>query len=112
MSNMSEKYPTLKPSIISIVMLLLAIPSIWPYGYYTLLRLVVCGTSVFITGKAYEFNRKNLPYVSGFIALLFNPLIPIHLDKEMWVVIDLVVAVFIFISIWILKVPDKGKVES
>lgn len=101
--NLIEKYPTLLPSAVSIIMLILAIPTGWPYGYYTLLRLVVCGTSLFIAYKAYEFNRKVWMYVMGFIALLFNPVIPVHLDKEIWVVIDVIVAIVIFVSIWRVK---------
>ncbi len=106
MSHIAERYPTLIPSAISIIMLLLAIPPIWPYGYYTLLRLVVCGTSAFIAYTAHTLNKQVLTYTLGFIALLFNPLIPIHLDKELWSVIDLIAAIIIFVSIWPLK-SDK-----
>ena len=84
-------------------MLLLAIPPIWPYGYYTLLRWVVCGTSAFIAFMAYELDKKFWLWLIGLVAVLFNPIIPVYLDKETWVVIDLVVAVVIFISIWFLK---------
>jgi hypothetical protein len=107
MSNIQEKYPTLIPSCISIAMLLLAIPPIWPYGYYTLLRWVVCGTSLFIAYTAYGLNRKFWMWLIGLVAILFNPLIPVYLDKETWVVIDVVVAVVIFTSIWFLKNDKK-----
>jgi hypothetical protein len=103
MSSIQEKYPTLIPSSISIAMLLLAIPPIWPYGYYTLLRWVVCGTSLFIAYTAYELNRKFWMWFIGLVAVLFNPLMPVYLDKETWVVIDVVVAIAVFTSIWFLK---------
>lgn len=105
--NLIERHPTLIPSIVSTIMLILAIPTGWPYGYYTLLRLVVCGTSLFIAYKAYEFSRIVWVYIMGFIALLFNPVIPVHLDKEIWVVIDVIVAIVIFVSIWLVKEPNK-----
>ena len=65
-----------------------------PYGYYTLLRLVVCGTSGLIV---YLRVRKNgrvdgWAVAFGVVALLFNPLIPVFLNREIWMVIDLVVA--------------------
>ena len=39
------------------VMLLLAIPSIWPYGYFVILRWVVAGSAAYIAYLAYEANR-------------------------------------------------------
>jgi hypothetical protein len=109
MKNLAERYPTVIPSAISIILLLLAIPPIWPYGYYTLLRLVVCGTSAFIAYRAYEFHRQFLTYLAGFLALLFNPFVPIHLDKELWSILDLLSALIILISIWLLKEPEENK---
>ncbi len=88
------------PIVISIIMLLLAIPPIWPYGYYTLLRLVVCGTAVYIVWNTKKLNKKRWMWIMGFIALLFNPLIPIYLDKATWSFIDLVVAIIFIVSIF------------
>ena len=87
-------------------MLVLAIPEGWPYGYYTLLRFAVCGTSIYMALFALEHQKKFWLWSCGFIALLFNPLIPIHLDKETWVVIDPSVALFMLVAIFILK-EDK-----
>ncbi len=92
------------PIIISIAMLLLAIPPIWPYGYYTLLRLVVCGSAIYLTWFAKSINRQGWMWTLGFIALLFNPLIPIRLDKATWSLVDLMVAIIFFASMFKLKV--------
>jgi len=80
------------PVRVAIVMLLLAIPPMWPYGYYTLLRLVVCGVSIYVVLQAKKSKDYSWMWGMGFIALLFNPLIPIHLNKGLWAVIDLGVA--------------------
>jgi hypothetical protein len=90
-------------------MLLLAIPPIWPYGYYMFLRLVVCGAAVFIAYKAYEQRKQVLAYTAGLLALLFNPVIPVHLNKEMWAIIDLITAIIVFVSIWFLKEINNNK---
>lgn len=91
-------------SIIVIVMLLLAIPSgIWPYGYYIFLRWVVTGAALFILWITYELKKKAWPLIMGAIAILFNPIAPIYLDKGNWVVIDLIVAALFLISIFKLK---------
>jgi hypothetical protein len=86
-------------TIIAGVMLILAIPSIWPYGYYQLLRLVVCGVAIL---NAYLFNKDGntgWAVVMGLVALLFNPIAPVYLEKETWVWLDLVTACLMFISI-------------
>ena len=77
-------------------MLLLALAPL-PYGYYTLLRLVVTGCAGFISYQSYEKKSKAWLAIFGFIALLFNPIIPVHLDRETWAIIDMICAgVFVF----------------
>lgn len=66
-----------------------------PYGYYTLLRLVACGVFAFAAFVAYDRKSKALPWVYGFMALVFNPIIKIHLPKEMWVVVDIVAGILL-----------------
>lgn len=69
----------------------------WPYGYYTFMRIVVTGVSIYYAYMLYEVLEER-----GFwfwalvgIAILFNPLIPIHLgDKEVWGFIDIIVVIF------------------
>jgi len=75
------------------IMLLVAILPL-PYGYYTLLRIVVCISATIIAYEAYEkINRLGFWAVCfSLTALLFNPIIPIFLDRELWFFIDLVVA--------------------
>lgn len=78
---------------VPVVLLLLALAPL-PYGYYTLLRIVVCAAAAFLAFKQFQENQR----VSGWmvtllaIAMLFNPLIPVHLNREIWTFIDLVVA--------------------
>jgi len=86
-------------SIVAGVMLLLAIPKIWPYGYFKILRWVVTGVAGFNTYTAFRFDRIAWVLVMGLIALLFNPITPIHLTKEIWIIIDLIVALLMFISV-------------
>lgn len=91
--NMKKTSLSIKPPIItSIILLLLAILPL-PYGYYTLLRLVVCLTAAFLAWFSYKAQKVSWMWVMGFIALIFNPLIPLHLGRELWFIIDLIVAV-------------------
>ena len=91
---------------ISIIMLLLAIPTFWPYGYYVLLRWIVALTALSLLRLAYESKRTFWLFPMGIVAILFNPIIPIHLNKETWVVIDFIIAILFLISIFKIKNPN------
>jgi hypothetical protein len=60
-----------------------------PYGYYTFMRLVVTGLSLYAA-----FNHSNKDEIQFWIllgiAVLFNPLIPIHLSRAVWMPIDII----------------------
>ena len=101
---MDEKLTYRKIAVIaSVIMLLLAVPSLFPYGYFQLLRWVVAGTAVYSGYLSYKLNNKAWIWVMGIIAVLFNPIVPIHLEKEMWVVIDVIVAVLMLTSLRFIK---------
>jgi hypothetical protein len=75
------------------VMLVAALGS-WPYAYYTLLRVVVFVAAGLIAWQAYDVSREVTIWVVAFgvVAMLFNPVAPIHLSREIWTVVDLAVA--------------------
>lgn len=79
------------------VMLLFGILEL-PYNYYRLLRL--CVTIVSILILIYDLS-KSLPNIFLIIStILFNPIIPFYLKKNIWTKIDLIFgAVYIFISL-------------
>ena len=90
-------------SIVVGVLLLLGIPTGWPYNYYTILRWIVCGVSIF---NAVEFSKSKLTgwiLVFGALAFLFNPIFPVYLNKSSWVGIDLISAIVFFISAYSIK---------
>jgi hypothetical protein len=93
---MLKERPQLIPSLIAGLMLLGALAD-WPYGYFQLLRFVVCGAGVFVAHSALTSKKIWAVWLFGFIALLFNPLIPIHLSRELWQPIDVVCAVLFFV---------------
>lgn len=82
----------------------------WPYGFFTLLRFVVFASSAYIAYMSYEEKKEKWIWIFGFLAVLFNPFIKIHLDREIWIVIDLIVGVFMIISLFALKF-EKPKTD-
>ena len=101
-----NRRPHLTPSIIAAAMLLGALAD-WPYGYYQLLRFVTCGVGVYVAYTAYSWQKMWAVWLFGFIALLFNPLIPIYLSREIWQPIDFICAVLFIVMAFILKRPVK-----
>ena len=70
----------------------------FPYGIYTLLRIVVTLSSVFIIYVNYNKIKKVDATIIIFsaILILFNPMFPIRLSKEIWLPIDLITAAIYF----------------
>lgn len=78
------------------------------YGYYQILRWVICGVTGYSAYLAYENKRNVWTWIFGIIAVLFNPISPIHLDRETWSIINIIIAAIIFTSIFKMKVvTDK-----
>lgn len=75
-----------------------------PYGYYMLLRLVACGIFTFAAFVAVDRKHQVLPWIYGFMALIFNPIIKIHFPKEIWIVIDVAAGVLLLVTAKAIKV--------
>ena len=82
--------------IASGILLLLAFPSGWPYGYYIFLRWIIFISSIAIANGFYKAGIISWVLVFGALAFLFNPIVPIYLNKSSWVAIDLISAVLFF----------------
>ena len=95
MQEMLDKKKAEPALWVCVVMLFLAIPSGWPYGYYTLLRWVVCLTTGYFAYEDYRHGRRKSPILLGAIAILFNPIAPVHLNKADWALADFVVAIIL-----------------
>ena len=74
-----------------------------PYGYYTLLRFVVCGVTAYGAYLAVGFKKAGWAWVLGCVAVLFNPVIPLHLNREIWSFIDIGVAIVLIVSVPMLR---------
>jgi len=87
--------------ILSIIMLFGAIAE-WPYGYYTFLRWITCITSILVVLQAFEKNINWVKVIFIIIAILFNPLAPIYLSRNIWIPLDIVTAILFIFAIRII----------
>jgi hypothetical protein len=61
----------------------------WPYGYYTLLRVVVT-TAALLTAFAYQRTKTFSVWIGLFlvVAAIFNPVVPLHLTRGVWSILN------------------------
>jgi len=83
-----------------------------PYPYYMLLRVVVCTVSTYSAYIAYQQKDQQWAWAFGVTAALFNPFIPAHLTKEIWMVFNLVGAIIFFVSLKSLNPRQTSKLDS
>jgi hypothetical protein len=100
--------PHLIPAVIVAVMLCVALAPL-AYGYYQVLRWVTCGVAVFIAVMAYRWGKVWAMGVFGLIAVLFNPIWPIHLTKNIWMPIDLMCAALFVTGVFVLRKPVQPR---
>ena len=98
----SRVRPHLIPALIAALLLLAALAD-WPYGYYQLLRLVVCGTGAYVAWVLYHSKYPWATWLFVFIAILFNPLAPIHLSRATWQPVDLACAMLFLLAAIVAK---------
>ena len=88
-----NKIPVPVVYITSLILLVAAAPL--PYGYYTLVRLVATVIFAWAAMVSYENKNSVLPYAFGLLVILFNPIIKVSFDKEIWAILDVAAAIFL-----------------
>jgi hypothetical protein len=113
MTKISAVQPSILLRATVSVMLLLALVS-FPYGYYILLRWITCGVGLYSASIAYNQSKKGWAIGLAVIALIFNPLLPIHLDRETWAFVDILAAVLFIFSVGYVRemLPVEPEVNS
>jgi hypothetical protein len=90
---------------LAVLLLICVIPL--PYGYYQLIRfMAVVGFAIL---AYYEYERKNIPLVIVFAGLmiLFQPLGKIPLGREVWNIVDMFVAAWLLVTVFVKKRISK-----
>lgn len=77
------------PQAIAGAMLLWALYPENPYGYYVLLRWIACPCLAYTALQASKQGKLNMVWILGVTAVIYNPLIPLHLNRELWSVFNL-----------------------
>lgn len=91
--------------ILAIALLLCLAPM--PYGYYVLVRYGSAVVFGIMTYQYYLEKKENLALTWGALAVLFQPLIKIPLGRTVWNIVDVIVAIILFLII--LRTHSKKK---
>ncbi len=82
-----------------------------PYGYYQLLRWTTCGVAIALAVQLYRTSHIGWVWALGILAVLFNPLIPIHFERETWRIFD-GTAGFLFLAAFIITKKQKEEANK
>ena len=86
---------------LAIMLLLCLLPL--PYGYYTLVRFVAMVVFAVMAYEYYEQKNTLFCVVAVALALLFQPFQKVALGREIWNVVDVIVAILLIIQWFIQK---------
>jgi hypothetical protein len=71
----------------------------WPYSYYSILRWTVCTVAVYGAVRAIRSGRQAWAWIFAAMAILFNPVAPIHFSRSDWRVVDVMAASLFLLSV-------------
>lgn len=74
-----------------------------PYGYYQFVRFISLVGFGYLAYDYYKTNQQQLAYAFGILALLFQPFVKIALGRALWNVIDVIIAIFLLVLIFVKK---------
>lgn len=75
----------------------------WPYAYFQLLRVVVCGTCAYLELVASGMKQHGWTAALVGVAFLFNPFLTVGLSRGIWQVLDIVTAAFLTFAVMALS---------
>lgn len=74
-----------------------------PYGYYTLLRIVVFFVFAYLSYLMHKEGKEIWPWVLGLVAIVFNPVLKIYLPKDVWSALDVAAGILLLSTFRVIK---------
>jgi hypothetical protein len=72
------------------------------------MRLVVSATAIYVIAITVKSGQTWGAWLYGIIALLFNPLIPIHLTRGVWQPLDFLAATALVVAAFMIRRREAG----
>ena len=93
--------------VVNIILLLVAFGNL-PYVYYNLLRLVVCGSSIYLGYQYSQSKNEKFSWAFYIQAVIYNPLIPMYLGRELWVIVN-AISIALFLGTYVADKKTKSR---
>jgi hypothetical protein len=74
------------------------------YDYYTILRWIACGAAAFAAFQAAQSKKFGWLVVFAVVAVVLNPVAPVHLRRDTWALVDIAAGVLLLVSIPMLDI--------
>lgn len=97
--------------LLCIAGLLLATVGGWPHAFYVFLSLGVCVVSLYWVTRALKAGHEFWAWALGANAVLFNPVVPVRLERSDWEIVNLLDAVFLATWIIVSIYSEKNKLR-
>jgi len=81
-----------------------------PYGYYQLVRFLAFIGFGYLAYQAKQENNNTTVIIYAVLALLFQPFFKIALGRDLWNIVDVVVAIGLLASLFIS--PKEGTISK
>jgi hypothetical protein len=96
-------------NIIKLLLIVLLLVCLFdmPYGYFQLVRFIAFLSFGFFAYNSYQENNNLFASIYASLAILFQPLMKIALGREIWNIVDVIVALFLIVSIFLKNKSTK-----
>jgi uncharacterized membrane protein YhaH (DUF805 family) len=86
--------------VLSTIFVMLGLAKL-PYSFFMLLRVILCINAAIGVKRAREARDNNWVWVYGILAVLYNPVLPVHLgDKGAWVVLNIATVIIFWVGLF------------
>lgn len=99
MSRTATLHATVAVKLLCAALLLWALSPRNPYGYYVLLRWICCSAFAYIAVNYFRSGWTPWVWVFGTAAGIYNPVLPVHLNRTIWSIVNVVTIIILLVSV-------------
>ena len=103
----SDFIAVLLATVVAVFVLILAMLPGNTYGYFIFLRWVVCAVLILFILLFLNRDLISWAYGFGFLAVLYNPILRVHLTRDIWVVLNIATIIAFLVGFSILWACER-----
>ena len=83
----------------------------FPYAYNQLTYWIVLGAALMTAYQARQQAKTAFMWLFIFFAVVFNPIAPFQLSRDMWMIADIVVVLLFLISFFLIRTKKAEEIS-